>query len=125
MTRPCLRVAIEKGLDVRAVNDPFVPSKYMVYMLKFDLARTTGGVSDSQSKKNKKSHHHQEIYTVRESPVGDLIINGKGVAVFTEHDVTKIPWSLAGVNYVIEATDVLNTLSEVQKLLSIDELLLT
>ena len=123
MTGPCWRAAIEKGLDVRAVNDPFVPSKYMVYMLKFDLARTTGGVSDSQSKKSKKSH--QEIYTVRESPVGDLIINGKGVAVFTEHDVTKIPWSLAGVNYVIEATDVLNTLSEVQKLLSIDELLLT
>ena len=109
--RLILRAAIESGLEVMAVNDPFVPVKYMVYMLKFDLAMGTGGV-DSQSKKSKTLSHRKEIHTIRESPTGDLIINGKGVAVFTEHDVTKIPWSIAGVNYVIEATDVLNSLSE-------------
>jgi len=88
----------------------------MVYMLKFDLARCTGEGGDSQSKKSKKTS--QEIHTVRESPVGDLIINGRGVAVFTETDVTRIPWSIAGVNYVVEATDVLNSLSEARQHLS-------
>ena len=107
-----LRAAIEKGLDVRAVNDPFVPAKYMVYMLKFDLARAGEVSADSQSRKSKRKV--QEIHTVRESPTGDLIVNGRGVAVFAETDVTRIPWSVAGVNYVVEATDVLNTVAEVK-----------
>ena len=110
--RLVLRAAIEKGLDVRAVNDPFVPAKYMVYMLKFDLARAGEVSADSQSRKSKRKV--QEIHTVRESPTGDLIVNGRGVAVFAETDVTRIPWSVAGVNYVVEATDVLNTVAEVK-----------
>ena len=106
--RLVLRAAIEAGLDVKAVNDPFVPIKYMVYMLKFDLAMSTGGV-DSQSKKSKTSNIRKEIYSVRESTTGDLVINGNVVHVFTEHDISRIPWAIAGVNYVVEATEVLNS----------------
>ena len=32
--------------------------------------------------------------------------------VLAEHDVTKIPWELAGVNYVVEATEALNSKAE-------------
>ena len=50
--------------------------------------------------------------TVRESPTGKLVVNGRDIQVFAEHDVTKIPWELVGVNYVVEATDALNTKAE-------------
>lgn len=97
--RLVLRAALESGLEVKAVNDPFVPLHYMVYMLKFDIAHSM-------------NQYHQKEMTVRESPTGMLIVNGKAIHVFAEHDVTKIPWELAGVNYVIEATDALNTKAE-------------
>lgn len=35
-----LRAAIESGMDVVAVNDPFVPVNYMVYMMKFDMTHS-------------------------------------------------------------------------------------
>ena len=41
-----------------------------------------------------------------------IIINGRAIHVFDEHDVSKIPWELAGVNYVVEATDALNNLND-------------
>lgn len=110
--RIVLRAAIESGLDVKAINDPFVPLQYMVYTLKFDLAMSPGGV-DSQSKQSHSSRSKKkEIYSVRESPTGQLIINGQVISIFVEHDVTKIPWNLAGVNYVVESTDVLSSLAE-------------
>ena len=97
--RLVLRAAIESGLEVKAVNDPFVPLHYMVYMLKFDIAHSS-------------HQYHEKEMTVRESPTGMLVVNGKAIHVFQEHDVTKIPWELSGVNYVIEATDALNTKAE-------------
>ena len=116
--RIVLRAAIESGLDVKAINDPFVPLQYMVYTLKFDLAMSPGGV-DSQDKASRDNKtKKREIFSVRESPTGQLIINGNVISIFVEHDVTKIPWTLAGVNYVVEATDVLNSLSEAKLHLS-------
>jgi glyceraldehyde 3-phosphate dehydrogenase len=70
----------------------------MVYMLKFDIAHSNAS-------------YHKEM-TVRESPTGKLVINGKDIQVYKEHDVTKIPWDLVGVNYVVEATEALNTKAE-------------
>ena len=116
--RIVLRAAIESGLDVKAINDPFVPLQYMVYTLKFDLAMSPGGV-DSQSKMSRDNKtRKREIHSVRESPTGQLIVNGNAISVFVEHDVTKIPWTLAGVNYVVEATDVLSSLAEARLHLS-------
>lgn len=97
--RLVLRAAIESGLNVCAINDPFVPLNYMVYMLKFDIAHGS------------QTYHNQEM-TVRESPTGKLIINGQAIHVLAEHDVTKIPWELVGVNYVVEATEALNSKAE-------------
>ena len=54
--RLVLRAALETGVDVKAINDPFVPLNYMVYMLKFDIAHSNAS-------------YHKEM-TVRESPTG-------------------------------------------------------
>ena len=41
-----------------------------------------------------------------------IIINGRAIHVFDEHDVTKIPWDLAGVNYVVEASEALTNIAD-------------
>ena len=94
-----LRAALENGLDVKAINDPFIPVHYMVYMLKFDIAHSH------------KKFHKKEMQ-VRESPTGGLIVNGRVIHVFDEKDVTKIPWDLAGVNYVVEGSEALSSVGE-------------
>ena len=92
--RLAFRAALESGLDIAAINDPFIPLHYMVYSLKFDMAH---------SKTRKKD------MTVIESPGGHLIVNDKQVNVFKEVDPRKIPWNRIGVNYVIEATESLQS----------------
>lgn len=43
--------------------------------------------------------------TIRESPSGQLIINGKPIHVFDEKNIEKIPWELAGlVTFLITPT---------------------
>jgi glyceraldehyde 3-phosphate dehydrogenase len=62
---------------VVAVNDPFIPLDYMVYMFKYDSThgRFKGEVSvDGEF----------------------LVIDGKKIAVFGERDPTNIPWESAG-----------------------------
>ena len=44
-----------------------------------------------------------------EDASGNLIVNGKTVQVYKELEPSKIPWELSGVNYVIEATENLNS----------------
>jgi glyceraldehyde-3-phosphate dehydrogenase/erythrose-4-phosphate dehydrogenase len=46
---------------------------------------------------------------VEEDPTGNLLINGKIVMVHTELDPRRIPWHRSGVNYVIEATESINS----------------
>ena len=68
-------------------------------MLKFDIAH--------------QSHqYHGKEMIVRESAKGELVVNGSVIHVLAEHDVTKIPWELVGVNYVVEATEALNSKAE-------------
>ena len=92
--RLTFRTALESGLDVTAINDPFIPLHYMIYSLKFDIAH-----SKTRRKEMK----------VAETPNGQLLVNDKHVSVFKEVDPRKIPWNSAGVNYVIEATESLQS----------------
>lgn len=88
--RLVLRAALEKGVDVVAVNDPFIPLDYMVYMFKYDSThgRFKGEVSvDGEF----------------------LVIDGKKIAVFGERDPTNIPWESAGAEYIVESTGVFIT----------------
>merc|ERR1712088_126435 len=88
--RLVLRSAIAKGAQVVAINDPFIPLDYMVYMFKYDSThgRFTGEVK-----------HDGEF----------LYVNGTKIHVFGERDPSNINWAGAGAEYVVESTGVFTT----------------
>lgn len=93
--RIVLRAAIAKGVKVVAINDPFVPLDYMVYMFKYDSThgRFNGEVSHAD---------------------GMLVVNGQKISVFAERDPSQIPWAKAGAEYVVEATGVFTIVEKCQ-----------
>jgi len=88
--RLVLRAALKKGMKVVAVNDPFIPLDYMVYMFKYD------------------STHGQHKGDVKVED-GKLVIDGHAITVFNERDPAAIPWGTAGAEYVVESTGVFTT----------------
>ena len=75
--RLVLRAAIEKGAEVVAINDPFIPLDYMVYMFKYDSTHTgfmRSGVD------------------IEATSDGKLSICGRQISVFSEGNPKNIPW---------------------------------
>jgi len=85
-----LRAAVEKGATVVAINDPFIPLDYMVYMFKYD---STHGKFKGEVKEDGKF----------------LYVNGNKITVFNERDPTAINWASAGAEYIVESTGVFTT----------------
>ncbi|MGE4213362.1 MAG: type I glyceraldehyde-3-phosphate dehydrogenase [Anaerotignaceae bacterium] len=94
--RLVLRASLEKeGVQVVAVNDPFVDLEYMVYMMKYDSAQ--GMFKGEVSVKDNK-----------------LVVNGNEITVFDCMDPATIPWGSAGADYVVEATGAFTDMSKAQ-----------
>ena len=91
--RLVLRAAIEKGIEVVAVNDPFIDVNYMVYMFRYD------------------STHGRFRGEVKEEG-GLLVVNGRSIQVFQERNPADIPWGKAGAQVVVESTGVFTTLEK-------------
>merc|ERR1719415_241200 len=91
--RLVLRVALQKGANVVAINDPFIDLDYMVYMFKYD---STHG------------QYKGEVSTAD----GKLVVDGHSITVFSERDPTAIPWGSVGAKYVVESTGVFTTLEK-------------
>merc|ERR1712114_149585 len=88
--RLVLRAAVQKGAVVVAINDPFIPLDYMVYMFKYD---STHGQFKGEVKEDGKFFY----------------VNGQKITVFNERDPTAIKWAEAGAEYVVESTGVFTT----------------
>merc|ERR1712082_507241 len=88
--RLVLRAAVEKGATVVAINDPFIPLDYMVYMFKYD---STHGKFKGEVKQDGKV----------------LYVNGNKITVFNERDPAAINWGGAGAEYLVESTGVFTT----------------
>ena len=73
-------------VNIVAVNDPFIPTNYMSYMLKHD---TTHGL------------YKGDVDMIDDSSIS---VDGKPVRVFGEMDPSNIAWGDAGVDYVVEST---------------------
>ncbi|CAF4509388.1 unnamed protein product [Rotaria socialis] len=93
--RLVFRCALEQGVQVVGINDPFIPAEYMVYMFKYDS--THGRFKGEVSAKD-----------------GKLIVNGKEISVFTEKEPSHIPWGQLGAEYIIESTGVFTTIDKCQ-----------
>lgn len=94
--RLVLRASLEKeGVQVVAVNDPFVDLEYMVYMMKYDSAQ--GKFKGEVSVKDNK-----------------LVVNGNEITVFDCMDPATIPWGSAGADYVVEATGAFTDIGKAQ-----------
>jgi len=91
--RLVLRAAIAKGAKVVAINDPFIPLDYMVYMFKYD------------------STHGQFKGEVKAED-GKLVIDGNAITIFGERDPAAINWASAGAKYVVESTGVFTTIEK-------------
>ncbi|MGN1351875.1 MAG: type I glyceraldehyde-3-phosphate dehydrogenase [Clostridia bacterium] len=90
------QAALEKeGVEVIAINDPFIEADYMAYMMKYD---TIHGKFDGEVKAEN----------------GNLIVNGKEIKVYNEMDPKNIPWGNDGVDYVLECSGVFTTLEKAQ-----------
>ena len=76
--------------QVVAINDPFIPLDYMVYMFKYD---STHGKFKGEVKEDGKF----------------LYVNGMKITVFMERDPEAINWASAGAEYVVESTGVFTT----------------
>jgi len=99
--RMVLVAALEAGLDVVAVNDPFTPVNFMTYSLKYDLAHSP--------------LPHRRKWEVRHTPNGQLMIAGKAVDVLANSDTSRIPWEALGISYVIETVEPLSDLAEARR----------
>jgi len=90
--RLVFRAATEnEKVDVRAINDPFMDLKYMVYMLKYDSVH---------------KRFPGTIETKEEGGKEFLVVNGKAIRVFHEKDPASIPWGESGADYLCESTGV-------------------
>lgn len=91
--RLVLRISLDKGVKVVAINDPFLNPEYMVYLFKYDS--THGRFSGCVSTDGKS-----------------IFVNGSKIEVFTERDPKKIPWGQSGAAYVVECTGAFTTVEK-------------
>ncbi len=85
----------KEGVEVVAVNDPFITADYMAYMTKYDTV-------------------HGRFQGTVEEKDGNLVVNGKEIKVYNEMDPHNIPWGELGVEYVLECSGVFTTLEKAQ-----------
>jgi len=92
--RIVFRNAVEHDdVEIVAVNDPFIETKYAEYMLKYD------------------STHGNFKGEVRVDG-NDLVVNGKKVKFYMERNPADIPWKDTGAEYVVESTGVFTTIEK-------------
>lgn len=85
----------KEGVEVVAINDPFIDAEYMAYMTKYDTV-------------------HGRFNGTVEGNDGVLVVNGKEIKVYNEMDPHNIPWGEVGVDYVLECSGVFTTLEKAQ-----------
>ncbi|MCL2392524.1 MAG: type I glyceraldehyde-3-phosphate dehydrogenase [Oscillospiraceae bacterium] len=88
--RLVFRAAIERGIEVTAINDLMEPD-YIAYMLKYDSIHGR--------------FNHDISYTDK-----SLIVDGKSIATYSEMNPETIAWKDSGVEYLIDGTGVFTTI---------------
>lgn len=91
------RIAINRGIEIGCINDPFVDAKYLAYLLSRDSThRTLDGI---------KIDHEGNT----------LVLSGQvnmRITVTAQKDPANIKWRDYGVEYVVEATGIFKTVEQ-------------
>lgn len=92
--RNAFKVAVEKGLDIVAIND-LTDSDTLAHLLKYDscFGKFNGTV---------------------EAKEGALIVNGKEIKVLAERNPADLPWGELGIDIVIESTGIFRSKDKAQ-----------
>ena len=85
----------KEGVEVIAINDPFITADYMAYMVKYDTV-------------------HGQFKGEVEAKDGKLIVNGKEIKVYNEMEPKNVPWGADGVDIVLECSGVFTTMDKAQ-----------
>ena len=85
----------KEGVEIVAINDPFITADYMAYMVKYDTV-------------------HGRFNGTIEGKDNILTVNGKEIKVYNEMDPHNIPWGKLGVDYVLECSGVFTTMEKAQ-----------
>jgi glyceraldehyde 3-phosphate dehydrogenase (phosphorylating) len=78
------------GAEIVGINDPFIDTEYMAYMLKYDSV-------------------HGPFKGATEVRGGRLIVNGRAIEVYGAATPHEIPWGVCGAEYIVESTGVFTT----------------
>lgn len=92
--RNAFKVAIEKGVEVVAIND-LTDADTLAHLLKYDSL-------------------HGKFEGTVEVKEGSLIVNGKEVKVIAERNPADLPWGDLGVDVVIESTGIFRDKAKAQ-----------
>uniref|UniRef100_A0A7S0FDM0 Glyceraldehyde-3-phosphate dehydrogenase n=1 Tax=Pyrodinium bahamense TaxID=73915 RepID=A0A7S0FDM0_9DINO len=87
----CRAALANPDVTVKAINDPFMDLKYMVYQLKYDSVHKTFPGTVGTKEDGGKEY---------------LVVNGTEIQVFHEKDPAAIPWGDSGAAYICESTGV-------------------
>lgn len=93
--RPVLKIALEKNINVVAIND-ITDTKTLAYLLKYDSVYHT---------------YDKKVSYTKDS----IIVGSKKIRVFSKTNPKKLPWKKLGVDVVIEATGHLKERKEAKK----------
>jgi len=85
--RLVFRAAIERGLPVTCVNDPFMKMDYLLYQLKYDSV-----------------HGRTDKFKVEKVSENAFRVNGQEIALFGEKLPENIKWGSVGATHVMECT---------------------
>ena len=80
-------------VEVVGINDPFIDTSYMAYMLKYDSVhgrfRGSAAVRD-----------------------GKFVVNGQAIGVYAAMHPDEIPWRACGARYIVESTGAFTTVEK-------------
>jgi len=93
--RLVLRAAVNNPqLKIVGINDPFIDTEYMAYMLKYDSVHgrfqgtTKGRMNQPKPMQTRKAQ---------------LIVDGRAINTYSAMRPEEIPWALCGAEYIVES----------------------
>ncbi|KAI5159170.1 glyceraldehyde 3-phosphate dehydrogenase (phosphorylating) [Nematocida ausubeli] len=97
-----IRIALQRGIEIGCINDPFIDAKYLAYLVRRDSTHGT--------LKEFSVEHTDCALLIRKEGKPDMEIK-----VTNKRDPSEIEWGNYGVEYVVESSGVFKTVEDCQK----------